>query len=314
MKKLMPMIAALLVATSAAALSQGSSQSSQQDEKNKQPLTSPPSGQQGARQQQGQRPLGPNAQQGQTQSGGQNASQTQPNGQGMQQGQQPNNQNQNIQQGQSNGQGTQQGEQSTRGAASLNQQQQTRVSSTISSQVSSHKVEPLRQVNFSLRVGTTVPTEVRFYPLPAEVVDIVPQYRGYSYFIANDQIVIVDPSTKEIAMLLPYEESAGASSTRASSEESRGATHRRTSRFSTEQRATIRKHVSEGQLAPRRETRSRTRYEIGEEVPDEVELREFPESVFNLIPSVRSYRYIERDEGGVVMVDPRRRRVYDVIE
>ena len=40
-------------------------------------------------------------------------------------------------------------------------------------------------------------------PLPPTVIEIVPQYRGYDYFLVGDQIVIVDPDTLEIVAVLP---------------------------------------------------------------------------------------------------------------
>jgi Protein of unknown function (DUF1236) len=54
-----------------------------------------------------------------------------------------------------------------------------------------------------LSVGTAVPRDVRFQPLPAEVVEILPQYRGYNFFVVRDDIVIVEPSTYKIVDVLP---------------------------------------------------------------------------------------------------------------
>jgi hypothetical protein len=52
---------------------------------------------------------------------------------------------------------------------------------------------------------------------------------------------------------------------------------------------------------------------IEEEVPDTIELREFPDTVIRQVPSVRPYRYYMHDDN-VILVDPARRRVYDVFE
>src|SRR5713101_8296648 len=48
-----------------------------------------------------------------------------------------------------------------------------------------------------------VPSDVRLQTLPADVVEIVPQYRGYSFFVVRDEIVIVEPSTYKIVTVLP---------------------------------------------------------------------------------------------------------------
>ena len=39
---------------------------------------------------------------------------------------------------------------------------------------------------------------VTFHPLPAEVVTIYPEWRGYEFILVRDQIVVVDPRTLEI--------------------------------------------------------------------------------------------------------------------
>ena len=53
----------------------------------------------------------------------------------------------------------------------------------------------MTNVNFSLSVGTVVPRDVHFQPLPAEVVEVMPQYRDYSFIVVREDIVIVEPST-----------------------------------------------------------------------------------------------------------------------
>jgi hypothetical protein len=64
-----------------------------------------------------------------------------------------------------------------------------------------NKVEPAH-LTVSVNVGTRVPESVHFYPLPAEVVDVYPQWHGYDYFLLGDQVVIVDPDTHEIVAIL----------------------------------------------------------------------------------------------------------------
>ena len=58
-------------------------------------------------------------------------------------------------------------------------------------------------VNFSVSVGTRVPRSVHVVVLPEEIVRIVPEYRGYNYFLVGDEIVIVDPRTLEIVAIIP---------------------------------------------------------------------------------------------------------------
>jgi len=44
-----------------------------------------------------------------------------------------------------------------------------------------------------------VPRDVRFQPLPPDIVEVMPQYRGYNFFVVRDEIVIVEPATYKIS-------------------------------------------------------------------------------------------------------------------
>jgi hypothetical protein len=63
-------------------------------------------------------------------------------------------------------------------------------------------VQPTTNVNFSIAVGTRVPRTVSFHPLPTEIVDIYPSWRGYEFFLVRDEIIVVDPRTLEIVAVL----------------------------------------------------------------------------------------------------------------
>jgi hypothetical protein len=80
----------------------------------------------------------------------------------------------------------------------LSTEQRTRITSVIRDQ----HVQPLNNVNFSIAVGTRVPRDVRFYPLPREVVTIYPEWRGYEFVLVSSQIIVIDPKTFEIVAIL----------------------------------------------------------------------------------------------------------------
>jgi hypothetical protein len=64
------------------------------------------------------------------------------------------------------------------------------------------KVEPAN-VDFQVDVGVSVPSTVTLHRLPPRVVEIVPVYEDYRYFVlADGRIVIVEPSTLEIVYIL----------------------------------------------------------------------------------------------------------------
>ena len=60
----------------------------------------------------------------------------------------------------------------------------------------------MTNVNFSVSVGTRVPRDVHFHPVPAEIVTIYPAWRGYNLILVSNQIVIIDPATYEIVAVI----------------------------------------------------------------------------------------------------------------
>lgn len=82
--------------------------------------------------------------------------------------------------------------------AKLSGDQRTKITTVIRSQ----HVTPVTSVNFSISVGTRVPRDASFHPLPAEVVTIYPEWRGYEFILVHDQILVIDPQTFEIVAIL----------------------------------------------------------------------------------------------------------------
>jgi DNA mismatch repair ATPase MutL len=189
-------------------------------------------------------------------------------------------------------------------SVNFNDQQRTRISTSISHL----NVQPLNNVNFSLSVGTVVPRDVRVRPLPAEVVEIVPQYRGYDFVLVKDEIVIVEPSSYKIVAVMPYSGRSTAAAPARS--EQRNVT------FSDRDREVIRKHAKARPVERERQTTGstvRTEIRRGERVPDGVEIDAFPDEVYREAPSLREYRYIHRDSRTYI-VEPQERRVIEEID
>jgi hypothetical protein len=82
--------------------------------------------------------------------------------------------------------------------AKLSTEQRTKITTVIRDQ----HVAPVNNVNFSISIGGRVPRDVSFHPLPAEVVTVYPEWRGYEFFLVRDQIIVVNPSTLEIVAVL----------------------------------------------------------------------------------------------------------------
>ena len=191
-------------------------------------------------------------------------------------------------------------------SANLTESQRTRVSRSISRL----NAKPVTNVRFSLSVGTVVPRDARFQPLPAAVVEVMPQYRGYNFVVVREDIVIVDPATYKIVDVLPR----GGRSTAA-------APAPRKATFSDSDREVVRKHSRSSRTEQRVRTEPRTtgsvtstRVRVGDRLPDSVEIRTFfPDEVYPESPRLREYRYIERDEPTYI-IEPGERRIIEEID
>ncbi len=123
--------------------------------------------------------------------------QQQPEGEAQQQegAEQPEAETQQTQEGQTPEQTT---EQTT--DVDVTVEQKTEITQVIREQ----NVDPI-DVDFEVSVGTAVPetVKVRLQPVPQRIVQIVPAYEGYLFFVlADGRIVIVHPSTLEIVFII----------------------------------------------------------------------------------------------------------------
>jgi peptidoglycan hydrolase-like protein with peptidoglycan-binding domain len=67
-------------------------------------------------------------------------------------------------------------------------------------------------VNFSINVGTPVPSHVRVVAVPQTLVEIYPEWRGDEYFVTQNEIIIVDHSRKIVAIVPAHSRQASAPS------------------------------------------------------------------------------------------------------
>ncbi|TIL89866.1 MAG: DUF1236 domain-containing protein, partial [Mesorhizobium sp.] len=79
-------------------------------------------------------------------------------------------------------------------------EQKTQITQTLKEE----KVDPVADVDFDISVGVEVPRQrVELRPLPRRIIEIVPAYEEYQYFVlADGRIVIVDPDTFKIVLIL----------------------------------------------------------------------------------------------------------------
>ena len=102
---------------------------------------------------------------------------------------------------QRNGRNGLQGLQGNASHVTLNDEQRTKIRQTV---ISAHGAPRVSHVDFDLAVGTVVPRgRIHFVPVPRLLVDIEPAWRGYDYFIYEDELVIIDPRTMTIIAVVP---------------------------------------------------------------------------------------------------------------
>jgi len=183
-----------------------------------------------------------------------------------------------------------------RGSAQPNEQQRTRISASIRQS----NIQPIRNVNFPVRVGTIVPASVRFYPVTPAIVEVYPQYRGYSFVLVDEEIVIIEPRTKKIVTIIDQGGGGTASVSRSRLSLSDG------------QRDAIRRNARQQQTTGSGRVVIDREIQIGDDLPDSVEVESFPDTVYTEVPEIRSYRYIVRDRD-IYLVDPTERRVIEII-
>jgi hypothetical protein len=138
--------------------------------------------------QQGSEPRRSEPQRGESQRG------TQQGTQGTQQ------QRSGAQQNQTTGQGAA-GSTQAGGAVNLTSEQKTKIRTSVLQSSSAPKIERSK-VNFNIGVGTVVPRTINLVAVPPTLVEIHPQWRGYRYFIVDEEIIIVEPSSFKIVAVV----------------------------------------------------------------------------------------------------------------
>ncbi len=92
---------------------------------------------------------------------------------------------------------------SSKPRATISGEQRMSIKQTVIRSGGVHRVSRSTLRDVSVTVGARVPRSVTIERLPPEIVEIVPDYASYSYFVLDDDtIVIVDPETYEIVYVI----------------------------------------------------------------------------------------------------------------
>jgi hypothetical protein len=83
----------------------------------------------------------------------------------------------------------------------LSEQQRTQIRNTVTNGRNAPRVG---HVDFDVRVGTVIPRgKIHVVPVPETLVRIEPRWRGFLYFVYEDEVVIVNPRTMHIVAVVP---------------------------------------------------------------------------------------------------------------
>lgn len=85
------------------------------------------------------------------------------------------------------------------GGVTLTSEQRTRVRRSV---LEIRDAPRMTHVDFPVRIGVDVPSSVHLVTVPDVLVEIHPEWRGFMYFILEDEVVIVDARSHEIVAVL----------------------------------------------------------------------------------------------------------------
>jgi hypothetical protein len=89
-------------------------------------------------------------------------------------------------------------QESGRSSVSFTTEQRTKIRETVLRGSNAPRVS---KVDFAVRVGTVVPTSVHVVTVPDVIVEVHPEWRGFYYFVYNDEIVILDRDHHIVAIV-----------------------------------------------------------------------------------------------------------------
>jgi hypothetical protein len=133
------------------------------------------------------------------------------------------------------------------------------------------------RVNFDHHVGRRIPRHVRLFAIPAAVFAFFPYYRDYSYFVVDDEICIVDRESYVVVDVIDRGYWSGG-----------GRPQVAELRLSEREIALVRNSIPPD--FP--DSGIRLRLALGAEIPDDVQLHEFPVLLFDRVPQLREHRFL----------------------
>jgi hypothetical protein len=81
----------------------------------------------------------------------------------------------------------------------LTTEQRTKIRETVLTGSNAPRVS---NVTFAVNVGTVIPRTVKVVEVPQPLIEIHPEWRGFRYFVYNDEIIVVEPDSFRIVAVV----------------------------------------------------------------------------------------------------------------
>jgi hypothetical protein len=163
-----------------------------------------------------------------------------------------------------------------------------RIADTVRERVQRNEIRPVQNLGVSVSVGAELPSRVRLEPLPRDIASIRPEYRDYRYTVSDREIVIVDPRSRRIVDVIERD--------------GRGPSQITYSVF--EQRRDLRRWSRPDTVM----------FQEGVVLPADAPYYDLPPEIVQRNPNWRGYRYVMTERDEVAIVEPRSRRVVQVVD
>ena len=173
------------------------------------------------------------------------------------------------------------------GRVAVNDAQERQISSVL-------RKQRIQTFDVAVTIGAVAPASVRLGAVSADIVEVLPQFRGYSFFATRENVVIVEPDSKKIVALVPVQLTATASRP----QQERSATRSDTTRKSSETRR-------EPAIETRREASTTIERDVtvGSGIPTREEILAAPVVAGNTAVT-RTYRAVPNE---TIIIERRRR-------
>jgi hypothetical protein len=191
------------------------------------------------------------------------------------------------------------------GRVAVNEAQERQITSALRK----HRVDT---VNVKVSIGSVAPANARQVAVSSDIVEVLPQFRGYNYFATREEIVIVQPSTRKVVAMIPLKLTATASRPDEERNTQTEARRTETPRTDTQRNDTQRNDTRTTAKTAVRERNTTVGRNDG--IPTREEILAAPiargPAGTTVTRSSRSYQYYEPYDDDVVIIERRRPRFY----